>query len=71
MIENLSKHDFKGVLHGNLIASIPIIAKDVENTYTIFGKTTRKSPHCVQTDYASMLEEIFQNNNFVNFAVDI
>jgi hypothetical protein len=63
MMGNPSEKDYKGMVSNNLIENCPITSKDISNARTIFGpdlasiqgKTVRRAPEPVVTDYVAVL----------------
>eukprot|EP00957_Ditylum_brightwellii_P067028 5087982-Ditylum_brightwellii.AAC.1 len=57
----------------------PITTQDIKNAKTIFGKdigalkgkTTRKKPAAIVTDYIQVLPAIYQNNHQITLCMDI
>jgi hypothetical protein len=74
-----SNQDFKKMVEGNQLVNCPITTKDIINAENIFGrnvgclkgKTTRKKPEAVATDYMSAPEDIFKGNKNMTLSMDI
>ncbi len=76
---NPSEKDYQGLVSRNLINNCPISLSDVSNTRAIFGpdlasvrgKTVRKKPAPVVTDYAAVPCTLVEVNKIITLAADI
>ena len=79
MMGNPSKKDYKGMASNNLIANCPITSKDVSNARTIFGpdlasirgKTVRRAPEPVVTEYVAVPRTLIDANKVITLAEDV
>ena len=79
MMENLSEKHYKGMVSSNLIENSPINSQDVANARTIFGpdlasvrgKTVRRTPEPVVTDYVDMPWTLIEANKVITLAADV
>jgi len=79
MMGNPREKDYKGMVSNNLIANCPITSHDVTNARTIFGpdlasirgKTVRRAPEPVVTDYVAVPRTLIEANKVITLAADI
>jgi hypothetical protein len=75
----ISRKDYKGMVSNNLIANCPISSKDVSNARTIFGpdlasirgKTVRRAPEPVVTDYVAVPRTLIEAQKMITLAADV
>jgi hypothetical protein len=79
MMGNPSKQDFKGMVSNNMVPNCPNDCQYITNPRTIFGpdlasvrgKTVRRTPAPVVTDYVAILWGIVERNQIVTMAADV
>jgi len=79
MVGRPSEADFINMVQLNLMPNCPITTQDIKNAKIIFGKdvgalkgkTTRKTPLPVVTDYVYVPSSIYQANHMVTLCADI
>jgi hypothetical protein len=79
MLGNPSEKDYQGLVSGNLINNCPISSSNVSNARAIFGpdlasvrgKTVRKKPAPVVTDYVAVPHTLVEANKVITLAADI
>ena len=79
MMGHPSKHDFKNLVHDQMIQYWTITYHDATNAYKIFGpdlaglrgKTVQKDPTRIQPEYAEIPREMIEQNKMVIFTADI
>jgi hypothetical protein len=79
MMGNPSEKDYKGMVSNNLIAICPITSRDVSTAWTIFGpdlasirgKTVRRAPEPVITDYVAVPRTLIEANKVIMLAADV
>ena len=79
MIASPSERDFQGLVRLNLLKDCPITNNDITNAYIIFGpdlanirgKTVRKKPDHVRTDYVEIPQILFDVHSRVTLLADI
>ena len=79
MLGHPSNQDFRSIVHANLIANCPISENDITNAEAIFGKnlagirgkTTRRKPERVRTDYVRIPKEFIEMHRSVTLMADV
>ncbi len=79
MLGNPSEKDYQGLVSGNLISNCPISSSDMSNTRAIFGpdlasvrgKTVRKKPAPVVTDYVAVPRTLVEANKVITLVADV
>jgi hypothetical protein len=79
MLGNPSEKDFQGLVSGNLINNCPISLSDMSNARAIFGpdlasvrgKTVRKKPAPVVTDYVAVPRMLVEATKVITLAADV
>ena len=79
LIGYLSNRDYKDMVSSKMIMKCPTTTRDINNANTIFGrnfrtlkgKTVRRQPRPVVSDYMEIPEEIKQMNRDVELSADI
>jgi hypothetical protein len=79
MIRNLSKEDFKSMVRGNMIQNCPVTPAAITNARIIFGpdlpslqgKTVRRTPAPVVSEYVSVPNKVVDWNKVVTLATDV
>jgi hypothetical protein len=79
MMGNPSKKDYKGVVSNHLISNCPVTHADITNARAMFGpdlpsvqgKTVRRMPAPVVTDYVAVPRSVVKLNKMVTLAADI
>jgi hypothetical protein len=79
VLGNPSTHDMKAIVQSNQLANCPITIDDIERAETIYGpsvpilkgKTTRRTPDRVVSDYINIPQKILKANQFVELSGDI
>jgi hypothetical protein len=79
MIASPSERDFQGLVRLNLLKDCPITNNDITNAHIIFGpdlanirgKTVRKKPDHVRTDYVEIPQILFDVHSRVTLLADI
>ena len=74
-----SPRDFEGMVYLNMLEDCPVINDDIKNAHTIFGtdlttirgKTIRRRPKRVITDYVNILRPLVDGNTRVTLAADV
>jgi hypothetical protein len=79
MVATPSPRDFQGMVRHNMLKDCPITNADITNAHTIFGtdlatirgKTVRRRPKRVITDYVNIPRELVEVNQRVTLAADV
>ena len=79
IVGNPSTHDLKAIVSSNQLANCPITVDDIERAETIYGpsvpilkgKTTRRSPDRVVSDYINIPTKVIEANKNVDLSGDI
>jgi hypothetical protein len=79
MIGAPTERDFQGMVRHNYIKDCPVTNEDVINAHTIFGpdlinicgKTVRRKPDRVVTDYVAIPRDFFTRHHIVTLVADI
>jgi hypothetical protein len=79
MMGNPSEKDYKGVLSTHLISNYPVTHTNITNARIIFGpdhpsvrgKTVRRAPAPVVTDYVAVPCSVVERNRVVTLAADV
>jgi hypothetical protein len=79
MLGNPSEKDYQGLVSGNLINNCPISSSNMSNARAIFGpdlasvrgKTVRKKPAPVVTDYVAVPCTLVEANKVIMLAADV
>jgi Reverse transcriptase (RNA-dependent DNA polymerase) len=79
VVGNPSTHDLKAIVSSNQIANCPINVDDIDRAETIYGpsvpilkgKTTRRSPDRVVSDYITIPKKVIDSNKNVDLSGDI
>ncbi len=79
MLRNLSEKYYQGLVSGNLINNCPISSSNVSNARTIFGpdlasvwgKTVRKKPAPVVTDYVAVPHTLVEANKVITLVAEV
>jgi hypothetical protein len=79
MLGNPSEKDYQGLVSRNLINNCPISLSDMSNARAIFGsdlasvrgKTVRKKPAPVVTDYVAVPHTLVEANKVITLATDV
>ncbi len=79
MMGNPSKKDSKGVVSNHIISNCPVTHTDITNAHAIFGpdlpsvrgKTVRRTPTPVVTDYVEVPRSLVELNKMVTLAADV
>jgi hypothetical protein len=79
MVATPSPRDFQGKVRHNMLKDCPITNADITNAHTIFGtdlatirgKTVRRRPKRVITDYVNIPRELVEVNQRVTLAADV
>lgn len=74
-----SDRDFEGVVREKLLPNCPVTVDDIRNAHTIFGpdlaslrgKTVRRKPEHVRTDYVAIPKDIIAMNADVTLVADV
>ena len=79
MMGNPSEKDYKGVVSNHLISNCPITVNNITNSRAIHGpalasvrgKTVRRAPGPVVTDYVNVPHSLVQQHKIVTLAADV
>jgi hypothetical protein len=79
MIGSPSERDFQGLVCLNLLTDCPITNTNITNTHklvgpdlaNIRGKTVRRKPNRIQTDYVDITRDIIALNSQVTLVTDV
>ena len=79
MVGAPTERDFQGMVRHNYIKDCPVTNEDVVNAHNIFGpdlinirgKTVRRKPDRVVTDYVEIPKDFFTRHNHVTLVADI
>ena len=79
MMGNPSEKDYKGVVSNHLISNCPVSTADITNSRIIHGpalasvrgKTVRRMPGAVVTDYVAIPRSLVEHNRMVTMAADV
>ena len=79
VVGNPSTHDLKAIISSNQIANCPITVDDIDRAETIYGpsvqilkgKTTRRTPERVVSDYVNVPLKVLSANKNVSLSGDI
>jgi len=79
MLGHPTDHDFLGMVLGNMISNCPLTVNAVNNAHQIFGpdlagirgRTVRRPPESVTTDYVQIPRAILEQHQLVTLAVDV
>ena len=79
MLGHPTDRDFLGMVHGGMISNCPVTANAVKNAHQIFGpdvagirgRTVRRPPESVTTDYVQIPRAILERHQLVTLAVDV
>ncbi len=79
MLGHPTNHNFLGMVRGGMISNCPVIAYAVTNAHQIFGpnlagvkgRTVRRPPESVTTDYVQIPRVILERHQLVTLAVDV
>ena len=79
IVGNPSTNDLKAIVSANQIANCPITVDDIDRAETIYGpsvpilkgKTTRRSPDRVVSDYLNIPKKVIEANKNVDLSGDI
>ncbi len=79
LLGNPSKKDYQGMVSSNMITNCPVSASDVTNARAIFGpdlasirgKTVRRMPTPVVTEYVAVPCSLVEMNRIITLTADI
>ncbi len=79
MLGHPTNRNFLGMVHGGMISNCPMTANAVTNAHQIFGpdlagvrgRTVRRPPEPVTTDYVQIPWVILERHQLVTLAVDV
>jgi hypothetical protein len=79
MLGHPTDRDFLGMVRGGMISNCPVTANAVKNAHQIFGpelagvrgRTVRRPPESVTTDYVQIPRVILERHQLVTLAVDV
>ena len=79
MLGHPTDHDFLGIVRCGMISNCPVTANTVNNVHQIFGpdlagirgRTVRRPPESVTTDYVQIPRAILERHQLVTLAVDV
>ncbi len=79
MLGNPTNRNFLGVVCGGMISNCPVTANAVKNAHQIFGpdlagirgRTVRRPPESVTTDYVQIPRAILKQHQLVTLVVDV
>ena len=79
MLGHPTNRNFLGMVRGGMISNCPVTTNTVKNAYQIFGpdlagirgRTVRRPPESVTTDYVQIPRAILKQHQLVTLAVDV
>jgi len=79
MLGHPSRKDYKSMVFANLIANCPVTPENIshahklvgENLAGLRGKTVRRKPEQVVTDYVQIPRDLIQTNKYVTLTADV
>jgi hypothetical protein len=79
MLGHPTDRDFLGMVRGNMISNCPVTVNTVKNSHQIFGpdlagirgRTVRRPPESVTTDYVQIPRAILEQHQLVTLAMDV
>ena len=79
MLRHPTDHNFLGMVRGDMISNCPVTVNAVNNAHQIFGpdlagirgRTVRRPPESVTTDYVQIPRAILERHQLVTLAVDV
>jgi hypothetical protein len=79
MIGNPTERKFAGMVHGKLIANLPVTVRDIKNAHQMFGpdlanlrgKTRRTKPEHVRADYVKIPQDFMELHKYMTIVADV